>query len=194
MAVFMGAFHPPTVAHVALARAAREHVDAVIWAMPETFPHKRYEGVGREDRLRMVLRSTEDAVAVTRANLFFAVAEEVSAALPGVRVHLLTGEDGARRIIEWEYGLGEEWKRRYLSENLARYPVLTTRRGGDWEVPQEYASYFRWLSPEGEQAEVSSTRVRERIANGDDWRPLVPEVLWECVAELYGSAGKASGQ
>lgn len=193
VAVFLGAFHPPTVAHVALARAAGEHVDAVIWAMPEAFPHKYYEGVGRDERLAMVLEATADAVALTRENLFFAVAEEVSLALPGVRTHLLTGEDSARRLIEWDYGRGAEWKRRYLMENFERFPILTTRRAGDWTVPAEYASYFCWLDGYGETAEISSTCVRERIANGEEWRAMVPEALWARVAELYGTRGKGEG-
>lgn len=200
VAIFPGAFHPPTVAHVALAGAARNHVQEVVWAMPEAFPHKTYEGVGREQRLRMVMGATEDAVAVSRENLYFAVAAELSAAMPGVKISILTGEDSARRILEWDYGEGEVWKREYLHENLQSFPILTTRRGGgggNWVVPKEFASYFRWLEMSSEQMnmmDISSRAVRDRIASGVEWRELVPEALWEAVSKLYGSSGSVSGQ
>ncbi len=194
VAIFPGAFHPPTVAHVALAGAARSHVQEVVWAMPETFPHKTYEGVGREQRLQLVMGATGDAVAVSRENLYFAVAAELSAAMPGVKVSILTGEDSARRILEWDYGEGEVWKRDYLHENLQSFPVLTTRRGGDWVVPKEFASYFRWLEMGSAQIDISSSAVRDRIMSGVEWRELVPEALWEAVATLYGSSGSVSGQ
>jgi nicotinic acid mononucleotide adenylyltransferase len=193
IAVFCGAFHPPTVAHLALATSAREHVDEVMWVMPERFPHKEYERVGLEGRLALIEGATSDAIAVARGSLFFEIAAEAEAAL-GASVRLLIGEDGARRVVDWDYGLDREAHLNYLAANLQRYPVLTARREATWDVPTELADYFAWMALADAHADVSSTVVRMAIDNGAPWRHLVPEPIHTLVEELYGSAGKASGQ
>ena len=194
IAVFCGAFHPPTVAHVALARAAREVVDEVVWVMPEKFPHKSYDGVALPARLRMVLESTADAVALSRENLFFSVAGEMEEALPGRAVQLLIGEDGARRIVEWDYGLDANGHAEYLESNLKKYPVLSARRKEQWAIPEELAAYFGWLEVETAMEAISSTEVRQRIASGGDWEAMVPEGSRRLVSRLYGSVGMVRGQ
>ncbi len=194
IAVFCGAFHPPTVAHVALAEAARSVVDEVVWVMPERFPHKRYEGVALPARLRMVLESTQDAVAVSRESLFFSIAEEVEETLPGRPVQLLIGEDGARRIVEWDYGLDAASHANYLESNLKKYPILSARRQEDWALPEELSEYFGWLDVEAAMEKVSSTEVRQRIAKGEQWEDLVPAGIRSQVLRLYGSGGIVSGQ
>ncbi|WP_155121600.1 hypothetical protein [Bryobacter aggregatus] len=194
IAVFCGAFHPPTVAHLALSQAARQHVDAIVWAMPESFPHKSYDTVGRAERLQLVLKATTDAVAVTRENLFFAVAQELRETIPAARIHLLIGEDGVRRLFEWDYGEGEDWKGEYLKTHLQHTPLLSLRRQDQWVVPLEYQDSIRWLETATAHREVSSTQVRDRIASGLDWEHLVPPAIIPEVSRLYGSSGRSNGQ
>ncbi len=192
IAIFCGAFHPPTVAHVARAEAALQRVDEVVWVLPERFPHKSYEQVPLAGRVRMLLEATGMGVAIAREKLFFAIAEEASRELPRVEVRLLMGEDGATRIFEWEYGMGEEEKAAYLLKNLARYPLLSARRDAGWDLPQSYAEHVEWL--ELYQPEVSSSEVRKRIEAGAEWESLVPKQIRERVAKLYGSSGQFRGQ
>ena len=54
LGVFPGSFHPPTRAHLALARAALNVVDELLFVLPRRFPHKGWEGVGFGDRARML--------------------------------------------------------------------------------------------------------------------------------------------
>jgi nicotinic acid mononucleotide adenylyltransferase len=164
-----------------------------MWVMPERFPHKEYERVGLEWRLALIEGATSDAIAVARGSLFFEIAAEAEEAL-GTSVRLLIGEDGARRVVDWDYGLDREAHFRYLADNLQRYPVLTARRGETWDVPTELADYFAWMALADAHADVSSTVVRMAIDTGAPWRHLVPEPIHTLVEELYGSAGKASGQ
>jgi nicotinate-nucleotide adenylyltransferase len=192
IAVFCGAFHPPTVAHVSLAEAALSRVDEVLWVMPESFPHKQYERVPLETRLELVLEATEHPVAVARENLFFAIAEEVQEALQGPLVCLLMGEDGTRRLVEWDYGWDSQKTEVYLEENLERYRLLSARRGQQWVPPKQYARHVDWL--EHHEPEISSTMVRQRIDAGLEWEKLVPEGIRERIAVLYGSAGQERGQ
>ncbi len=193
IAVFCGAFHPPTIAHRELARAAGGHVDEVLWVMPERFPHKAYEGVGLPERLRMVLEATDDPVAMSEESLFFTIAEEAERCTEA-SIRLLIGEDGARRLVEWDYGFTPEEHARYLREHLDRFGILTARRQEAWELPPGLEERFTWLDVDEEIARVSSTLVRERIARGEAWEMLVPERIRARVAEFYGSAGRVIGQ
>lgn len=193
IAVFCGAFHPPTVAHVALAEAARNHVDEVLWVMPECFPHKRYESVALPARLRLLLEATQDPVAIASENLFFSIAQEVENNT-AAKVRPLMGEDGARRIVEWDYGLDREAHRDYLTKHLSRFPILTARRLEPWSIPIELAPHFEWLDVDPDISQVSSTLVRERIAAGLSWAELVPKTIEKRVLELYASGGIVSGQ
>jgi nicotinate (nicotinamide) nucleotide adenylyltransferase len=194
IALFCGAFHPPTVAHSALAEAAKQHVDEVLWVMPEHFPHKQYEGVGLGGRLRMILESTEDPVAIAQENLFFTIAKEAEQSLPGTAIRLLIGEDGARRVVEWNYGLEKVDHERFLKEHLNRFPILSARRNQNWTLPAGMEDCFEWLNVEQAVESISSTLVRERIARGEDWQDLVPERIRARVAEYYGSGGMVRGQ
>lgn len=194
IAIFCGAFHPPTIAHLALADAARERVDEVLWVMPETFPHKQYDRVSLLQRLRLVLEASADPVAVASESLFFSIAAEAEATLAGCRIHLLIGEDGARRIVEWDYGLDAARHALFLAENFLKYPLLSSRRQDDWALPEGLQECVEWLPIKVMHGSISSTVVRQRIAEGQDWTDLVPKSIHKKVAEFYGSVGMASGQ
>ena len=44
LGILPGTFNPPTLAHIALARAALAQVDEVLFVLPREFPHKPYQG------------------------------------------------------------------------------------------------------------------------------------------------------
>jgi nicotinate-nucleotide adenylyltransferase len=194
IAVFCGAFHPPTIAHMALVEAAKAQVDEVIWVLPESFPHKTYDQVSLEDRAAMLLQVGSDPVAIAENNLFFEVAQEALEHLPGSEVKLLIGEDGARRFIEWDYGFTEDQHIAYLEQWLQRFPVVTAKRQESWQLPESLEAYFRWLSLDERVQAISSSLVRERILLGENWSGLVPVEIHALVDQLYGSKGRASGQ
>jgi len=54
--VIAGAFNPVTRAHVALAEAARAHVDEIVFAVPRVLPHKEYDGASVDQRMEMLRR------------------------------------------------------------------------------------------------------------------------------------------
>ena len=194
IAVFCGAFHPPTVAHLALAEAARKRVDEVLWVMPETFPHKQYDRVTLLQRLQLVLEASSDPVAVASESLFFSIAAEAEAALSECRVQLLIGEDGVKRIVEWDYGLNAGEQALYLEDNFRKYPLLSSRREEVWELPKMLQSFVEWLPMDGTHSSISSTSVRQRIVEGQEWSELVPGSIRKKVAEFYSSPGKTANQ
>ncbi|GAB4415077.1 MAG: hypothetical protein OHK0021_22110 [Bryobacter sp.] len=194
LALFAGAFHPPTVAHRALAEAALAHVDETVWVIPRMYPHKQLDDVPFPTRCEMLLEVTDGPVALAEANYFFPMAEELAAAVPGKGVNLLLGEDGAHRLFSWNYGLSPEATREFLLRYLQRFPLLTARRAASPAVPLEYEQYLRWLVLPQEAWEVSATEVRRRISAGEDWASLVPAPIRASVARYYGSSLKGKGQ
>src|SRR5215472_9245254 len=80
LGVLPGTFNPPTRAHLALGRAALAHCDEVLFVLPRALPHKDFEGVGFEARLRLLQAAVADearfAAASSDGGLFLEIARE----------------------------------------------------------------------------------------------------------------------
>jgi nicotinate-nucleotide adenylyltransferase len=185
IALFAGAFHPPTIAHCALAAAAKEVVDETIWVLPRSFPHKNFDAVDLEQRSKILLAATNSPVAIADSNYFFAMAAELAAAIPGAAVHLLIGEDGVDRLLNWDYGLSPEATRAMLLSELASFPVLSARRQTQAAIADDFLRYIRWLEMPPAASTLSSTEVRARIESGEEWASLVPPGIRDLVSSLY---------
>lgn len=189
LGVFPGAFNPPTRAHVALARAALETVDEIVFVLPREFPHKAFEGARFEDRVRMLEAALADeprfSIATTRGGLFLDIARECREAYgPLPELHFLCGRDAAERIANWDYG-----RPGAFLEQLREYRLLVAPRQGLYAPPPELRSRVRALTPGEDCEELSATAVRERIARGEPWEHLVPEPIVEIVRGLYAGPG-----
>jgi len=187
LAIFPGAFHPPTRAHMELAARALAHADEVLFVLPRTQPHKRYDQVGLEDRIRMVELAAagwpQYSVGVSERGLFIDLARECRPLYnPLERLFILCGRDAAERAINWDYGQADAF-----SEMLNEFEMLVGSRGGKFTPPPGLERRIHTLSMPPEYDEVSSTEVRERIRRGQAWEHLVPEVLIPLVRELYAA-------
>lgn len=187
VALFPGAWNPPTLAHVEIARAAREQADEVIWVLPRAFPHKDFEGAGFDARARMLVMLAENghsagfSVAVSEAGLYIGIADEAREFFgPEVDIALVCGRDAAERIATWDYGVPG-----VFDELLRRYRLLVAARHGEYEPAGHHSDRIARLDMEMGWDEVSSSEVRRRIARGEDWRGLVPPVLAGMIADLY---------
>ena len=185
VALFPGAWNPPTAAHLALARAGLEWADEVVWVIPEAFPHKAFEGVALEERLEMLrlaaLSDPKFSVATTGRGLYLEMAEEAREWY-GIdpEIGLICGRDAAERIAAWDYG-----RPGVFEEMLALHPLLVAGRRGDYSPELRHAARIIPLQVEGGFDEVSSTEVRGRISRGEEWESLVPARLVEHVRRLY---------
>jgi len=106
VALFPGAFNPPTIAHLAIARAARQWAGEVVWTLPRAFPHKAFEGAGFDVRLAMLRQLLEgepgSSVAIASGGLYVEMADEAREFFgAGVEIGLLCGRDAAERIAAW---------------------------------------------------------------------------------------------
>lgn len=185
--VFSGSFHPPTCAHLGLARAALEQMDEVLFVLPKVFPHKRYEAVSFEERAEMVLAATADeprfSVGAAEGGLFLEIAGECRAIYgEWVELWFLCGKDAAERVVGWDYGT-----RAGIERQLDVYRLLVAARQGEYFPPPECAHGVRALTLEKAFDEVSSTEVRRRARAGEPWEHLVPEAIHAAVRRLYGT-------
>jgi nicotinic acid mononucleotide adenylyltransferase len=172
------------VAHVALAAAARNHVDQLLCVVPRAFPHKQYFGATIEQRIEMLAAlelATPRSIAVTEHGLFIDIARECRAEFgPGIHLSFLCGRDAAERILTWDYG-----RTGVMQEMLEQFELLVASRDGDFKPALEFQHRIHSLVMPAGHDQVSSTEVRERIARGEAWEHLVPENIVERVREIY---------
>jgi len=189
LGVFPGSFNPVTVAHLALASAALNIVDEVVFVLPREFPHKTYSGATFSQRLAVLdsaLREfSQFSIAAAEGGLFLDIAAECRAAYgTTVRQSFLCGRDAAERIVNWDYGRAGA-----LQEMLAQFDFLVAPRHGEYIAPTPDAvdcdAAFQRLDLSGDYDPVSASEVRERIAQGLPWKHLVPPAVWHRVGEIY---------
>ena len=185
MAVFPGAWNPPTVAHLEIARAALAGVEEVIWVLPRAFPHKGFDGAGFEDRQRMLVRLVESepgfSAALSEGGLYAEIAEEAREFFgDATKIALLAGRDAVERMATWDYG-----RPGVFDDLVKRYALLVAARQGEYEPAGHHSDRIITLTMAADWDEVSSSEVRRRIESGEDWRELVPAAIAGMVRSLY---------
>src|SRR4051812_36961183 len=185
LAVFPGSFNPVTVAHVALARAALNNVDEVVFVLPRVFPHKHYSAATFEQRLELLQTALDGerkfSIAASDRGLFVEIARECRAPYgPAVRLSFLCGRDAAERIVSWDYGREGAWQ-----EMLREFDLLVAARNGEYQPPNGESGSFRQIAVDPQCDGVSASEVRRRIASGENWEHLVPEKIHARVREIY---------
>ncbi len=183
--ILPGAFNPPTVAHLALARSALARVEETLLVLPKAFPHKPFEGASFEARKEMLRAATADwpslSVAVSEGGLFRDIASECRQVYgEDTRLSFLCGRDAAERILNWDYG-GETT----VTEMLCEFDLLVAARRGELEAPLHVRHAIERLNLSDDLDLVSSSEVRDRIARGEPWEHLVPEAVRKLAAEIY---------
>ena len=163
LGILAGAFNPPTIAHVALVEAARDHVDEVVCVLPRAFPHKPYTGATLAERIEMIEAIAWPdlplSIAITDGGLLIEIARECRAAY-GAEVELLfiCGRDAAERIVNWDYG-----EPNAIDRMFEEFGLLVAARGGEYVPPPNLSACIRALSANPAIDTISSTEIRERI-------------------------------
>jgi len=121
------------------------------------------------------------SIATTERGLFIEIGRECREHYDsGTTVFFLCGRDAAERILKWDYG-----QPGVVEEMLSEFELLVAPRLGAFEVPAKFRERIHLLDiAEGHDA-VSSSEVRSRIARGERWEHLVPEMIVEQVREIY---------
>jgi nicotinate-nucleotide adenylyltransferase len=191
LGVLPAAFNPPTRAHLTLARAALSTVDEVLFVLPRGFPHKSYEGATFDQRRQMLLAAAgaepRYSVAASEGGLFIGIAEECRAAYgadvdsPAIRLFFICGRDAAERIVGWDYGEPDAFRRM-----MELFELLVAARAGGYQPPAEIRDCVHSLEVPEETGLISATEVRECIRQGARWEHLVPPEIVALVREIYG--------
>lgn len=186
LGVLPGTFNPPTVAHLALARAALAEVDEVLFVLPRVFPHKRYEGARFEDRVRMLEAATAGEPRFSAGSsdhgLFIDIARECLEAYGrGTALAFLCGRDAAERIVNWDYGRPDAFR-----EMLDVFELRVAARQGGYQAPAALSGRIRALKMDCPLDDISATSVRERMARGEPWEYLVPPGVAPLARQAYG--------
>ncbi len=201
MALFGGTFDPIHSSHVSLALrlADKLALDGVILMPTFVPPHKIRESMApAEDRLAMcrlaaqahpVLQVSDMELRRQGASFTVDTLEELARQYPDTRWYLITGADMFCTLRTW-----------HRFEDIARLAVLCTvpRQGTELARLQEYAAgleadgYACYVDEQPEAA-VSSTAIRQRVAQGGSLAGLVPEAVEEyiCARGLYARQAPA---
>ena len=191
--IFAGSFNPLTLAHVALAEAARRQarLDTIVWAAAVvTVDKERVERAALADRLTQVrayLRGTHrDALAVFNRGLYVDQARALRPLLvPDAELVMLVGYDKIVQIFDARYYDDRDAALDALFAE-AQIAVAPRSHAGTTELEtllalpanRRFAHYVTPLELPDQYAEESSTEARRRAASGtpprDELRGLLP--------------------
>lgn len=182
--IYGGTFNPPHRAHLEIARQALRHLalDEVIFVVAAVPPHKQGEVyVGSEDRLAMVeaMVAEEPRMRVSRMELeregpsyTVDTLRAFHALHPHTKLFFLVGGDSLQDLPRW----------REPGAILAEADLIVAMRPGiSQEVPpmlREHCHVLPGLAPP-----ISSTDIRNRLAQGEDVRALVPPPVERVIRE-----------
>ncbi len=192
--MFGGAFDPPHLAHVALARAAVEQLGLDELRVLPTGQawHKARSLTGGGHRLEMsrlafsaVPRAVVDARELSRSGPTYTVdtLRELHAEFPQAQLLLVIGADQAEAL--------HSWRESAAIPALATIAIAERARPARSPVPFD-ASHVpggHWLPVELPAMPVSATEIRERVASGQGIAHLVPDPVASYIARhhLYQS-------
>lgn len=192
-----GTFDPPHVGHLIVAQDVVEALalDELRFVVAARSPFKDdREGTPAEIRAAMVRAAVgEDPrlrvsrIEMERGGTSYTVdtLRALRASEPGAEWHLIIGADQLARFSEWRE-----------PEELARLAMLVVmnRRGSDPEEMRVEGVRVSWTPVEVTRVDVSSTRIRERVAERRSIRYLVPESVRRIIEEnrLYRRAPRGA--
>ncbi|MBV8215088.1 MAG: nicotinate (nicotinamide) nucleotide adenylyltransferase [Verrucomicrobia bacterium] len=167
--IYGGTFDPVHHGHLILARQALEEfkLERLVFVPAAESPFKVHNHTApARDRLAMLRlaiagedRFSVDPLEIERGGISYSIdtAKMFRTRNPGAELFFLVGEDNAYRLTEWH--------RFEELEKLVSFVVLS--RSEDFQSP-EYPVVQR-------RVEISSTEIRNRVANQESITYLVPE-------------------
>ena len=188
-AVLPSAYNPPTLAHQHLLERALEEfgIPHALSLLTTRNVDKGVDGAGLADRIGMLLSLAEEwsqlAVAASNQARIIDQAQALINAFPGTEFDFIVGFDTLERLFAERY-YTDMWSE--LAPFFERHRVLAANRGAveAREVAawiEEHAGRFRErilpLEIDEFPASLSSTRVREALATGNDQLHLPGPVL-----------------
>lgn len=189
--VFGGTFDPPHVGHLIVAREALEKLDLdVIRFVPaHRSPFKPSEASSpAEDRFEMVERAIRDDTEFEVSRI------EIDREPPSYMVETLRRLAANEPAAEWTLLLGaDQWvsfdRWRDPREIAARGRIAVMTRDGIDLSGVAAADEVPWVEVPVSRIDISSSKIRERVATGRSVRHMIPESVRAFIEskELYTS-------
>ena len=202
VALLAGSFDPPTIAHLALARAALGHAERAALVYSVRTLEKEGSGLSepllREPARLAAMRamaSLDERITVGVASHGLLLDQAVAARFlwPNARLFAAVGSDKVIQLLDPRW---YEDRDQALDRLFEEATVLYGVRAGDGErLDAALSAAFRWrdrllrLDVDPEVAAVSSRLVRERLRSGRDVDALVPASIRGLLA---GQLGRSS--
>jgi len=181
--LYFGTFNPIHVGHLIIANHMAENSDLEqIWLVVTPHnPHKQKSTLLDDyQRLHLVHLATEDYPKIKPSDIEFKLAQ------PNYTVHtlahlkdhfpqhdfsLIMGEDNLNSLHKWK-------NFEYIIENhdLYVYPRVSVN-----DENNDLLNHARVHKVAAPIVEISSTFIRENIKNKKNFRPLLPEKVWEYI-------------
>lgn len=193
--IFGGTFDPPHVGHLILAAEARDQLalDRVLWVLTPNPPHKRGRPISSlETRLELVQAAVQDdrgfevsRVEIDRPGPHYSVdtVKILAQENPAAELFYLMGGDSLHDLPDWMHPQA-------FIQALAGIGVM--RRPQDFidlakierALPGVVAKIHFVNAP---LLEISSSDIRERIAQGRHFRYFLPQSVYEliCRQQIY---------
>jgi nicotinate-nucleotide adenylyltransferase len=181
--LYFGTFNPIHVGHLIIANHIAENSDLEqIWLVVTPHnPHKQKSTLLDDyQRLHLVHLATEDYPKIKPSDIEFKLSQpnytvntlaHLKDHFPQHEFSLIMGEDNLNSLHKWK-------NFEYILENhdLYVYPRVSVN-----DENNDLLNYARVHKVAAPIVEISSTFIRENIKNKKNFRPLLPEKVWEYI-------------
>jgi len=190
--ILSGAFNPPTLAHVELARRAKDgfKLDHILFTMSRiTIDKEKVEGISLEDRMLLLSLMAKElswaSVGAVNKGLYFEQARAFRSLLGNkARIFFVVGMDKVMQIFDPRYYQDRD---KALKELFTEVQLIAASRG-PWDEKelkeflsrkenQVYEDRVYPLTLSEGVKDLTSTDLRTRIANGESVQDQLPEVI-----------------
>lgn len=191
LGVLPASFNPPTAAHEALVREAAVPCDEILLILDQQAMDKALYGAQLVDRLLMLLAlfGADQRISVGIANrgLFLDKVEALQNVYQkNTQIYFIVGYDTITRVLHPAYYADREESLRSLFAQ-ARFLVANRGACGEQDLTELFARnankpFAAQVSPltlPAKLAEISSSEVRRRLAEGQSIKGLVPPQVEE---------------
>ncbi|WP_203294854.1 nicotinate (nicotinamide) nucleotide adenylyltransferase [Luteirhabdus pelagi] len=184
--LFFGTFNPIHVGHLTIANHMAEYSDLdEIWMVVTPHnPHKKKKTLLEDHhRLAMVRIAVEDYPKLKASNIEFDLPQpnytvntlaHLEEKYPEQQFCLIMGEDNLKNL--------HKWKNYEVLVN--RYPLYVYPRISEGTVQPQFKENVSITRVEAPIMELSSTFIRNGIAEGKNIRPMLPCEVWKYLDEM----------
>ena len=189
--MYGGSFNPPLISHFSFAEKVLEkfaEVDKIIF-MPVSSKYNKQGLIDDEHRYNMLCLGVEgkENLEVSRIELnherqlyTIETLEILEKKYPEHNIWFMVGTDNLKTFDEWQRP--EELMKKYKILVIEREPDNVEELVKQEELLSKYKESFITINGEI-KSNLSSTKIREKIKNGEDITGLLPKVVQEYIEE-----------